>query len=136
MAFGIDDAIAAGLKVIDKFVPDPNAKIQAEEHLRSDLQAWDKQQTDVNAAEAANASPFVAGWRPAIGWACAYAFAFTFAIAPTITWFGALAGHVIPLPAFDTANIMNMIYGMLGMAGLLTACTVLLAEGLVIALRL
>lgn len=120
MAFGIDDAIAAGLKVIDKFVPDPNAKIQAEEHLRADLQAWDKQQTDVNAAEAANASVFVAGWRPAIGWACAYAFCFIYAFAPTISWIASFWGKNIPLPAFNSADVMNMIYGMLGMAGLRT----------------
>ena len=34
MAFGIDDAIAAGLKIIDKFIPDPEAKIKAEQELR------------------------------------------------------------------------------------------------------
>ena len=35
MAFGIDDAIAAGLKIIDKFIPDPEAKIKAEQELRN-----------------------------------------------------------------------------------------------------
>lgn len=34
MAFGIDDAIAAGLKIIDKFIPDPQAKIEAEQELQ------------------------------------------------------------------------------------------------------
>jgi hypothetical protein len=29
MAFGIDDAIAAGLKIIDKFIPDPAEKAKA-----------------------------------------------------------------------------------------------------------
>jgi len=33
MAFGIDDAIATGLKIIDKFIPDPEAKIKAEQEL-------------------------------------------------------------------------------------------------------
>ena len=28
--FGVDDAIAAGLKVLDKFIPDPEAKAKAE----------------------------------------------------------------------------------------------------------
>jgi hypothetical protein len=120
MAFGIDDAVAAGLKVIDKFIPDPNAKIAAEEHLRSDLAAWDKQQTDVNAAEASNASVFTSGWRPAIGWSCAYAFCFIYAIAPTISWIAGFWGKTVPLPPFNSADVMNMIYGMLGMAGLRT----------------
>ena len=61
MAFGIDDAIAAGLKVLDKFVPDPEAKAKAEAELRSSLQQWDKAQTDVNAVEASNPNLFVAG---------------------------------------------------------------------------
>ena len=39
MAFGIDDAIAAGLKILDKFVPDPAAKTQAEGELREALLA-------------------------------------------------------------------------------------------------
>ena len=34
MAFGVSDAIAAGLKIVDKFVPDPAEKIKAEAALR------------------------------------------------------------------------------------------------------
>lgn len=35
MAFGIDDAIAAGLKILDKFIADPEAKAKAEFELQS-----------------------------------------------------------------------------------------------------
>ena len=59
MAFGIDDAIAAGLQIINKFVPDPAQKQAAEDSLRSSLQAWDGQQNAVNTVEGANASVFV-----------------------------------------------------------------------------
>lgn len=34
MAFGIDDAIATGLKIIDKFIADPAEKFKAESELR------------------------------------------------------------------------------------------------------
>ena len=51
MAFGIDDAIAAGLKIVDKFIPDPAAKMKAELELRKDLAGWDKAQMEVNKAE-------------------------------------------------------------------------------------
>lgn len=34
MAFGLDDAIATGLKIIDKFIADPDAKIKAEQELQ------------------------------------------------------------------------------------------------------
>ena len=86
MSFGIDDAIAAGLKVLDKFVPDPEAKAKAESELRSALQQWDKNQTDVNAVEAASSSLFVAGWRPFIGWCCGAALAYQYVLTPLMMW--------------------------------------------------
>lgn len=120
MTFGIADAVAAGLKVIDKFVPDPEAKAKAEEQLRSDLQAWDKAQTDVNAVEAANENIFVSGWRPALGWTCAFAFAFIYVIGPMITWLSTMAGNPIPLPSFNVDALMGLTLGMLGLGGLRT----------------
>ena len=120
MTFGIADAVAAGLKVIDKFVPDPAAKVKAEEQLRADLHAWDKAQTDVNAVEAANENIFVSGWRPALGWTCAFAFAFIYVIGPMITWLSTMAGNPIPLPSFNVDALMGLTLGMLGLGGLRT----------------
>lgn len=120
MTFGIGDAVAAGLKVIDKFVPDPAAKVKAEEQLRADLQAWDKAQTDVNAVEAANENIFVSGWRPALGWTCAFAFAFIYVLGPLITWLSTMAGNPIPLPSFNVDALMGLTLGMLGLGGLRT----------------
>src|SRR5690349_1351153 len=39
-------------------------------------------QLEVNKAEAAHNSIFVAGWRPFIGWVCGAAFAYTFVLQP------------------------------------------------------
>ena len=114
MAFGIDDAIAAGLKVLDKFVPDPNAKAQFEADLRSSLQQWDKQQSDTNTAEAQNPSLFVSGWRPAIGWIGAAGLAYQYVVRPLAIGFGATG-----LPPLDS-SLMELIMAMLGMAGLRT----------------
>ena len=118
MAFGIDDAIAAGLKVLDKFVPDPAAKAKAESELRDALLSWDKQQTDVNAIEAANANVFVSGWRPAIGWSCAFAFCFLYVVSPIVSWGLLLFGKNVPLPSFNADALMSMTFGMLGLAGM------------------
>lgn len=112
MAFGIDDAIAAGLKVLDKFVPDPEAKAKAEEALRQDLMQWDKNQTDVNAVEAANSNIFVSGWRPMIGWIGATGLAYQYVIRPLATGFG-IAG----LPALD-GSLMELVVGLLGFGGM------------------
>lgn len=118
MAFGIDDAIAAGLKVIDKFIPDPAEKIKAEQALRQDLLAWDKAQTDVNAVEAQHASLWVSGWRPGLGWCCTVAFAFIYVVGPMITWASTLYGRPVPLPSFNVDALMSLTFGMLGLAGM------------------
>lgn len=120
MAFGIGDAVAAGLKVLDKFVPDPAAKAQAESELRTALMAWDAQQTKVNEVEAANPNIFVSGWRPALGWTCAFAFAFIYILGPIVAWIAMLSGSSIPLPKFDADALISLTLGMLGLGGLRT----------------
>lgn len=112
MAFGIDDAIAAGLKVLDKFIPDPAAKAQAESELRSSLQLWDKAQTDVNAVEAANPNIFVSGWRPCIGWIGALGLAYQYVFRPLAVGF-----YGIGLPPLD-GSLMELVVGLLGLGGM------------------
>ena len=114
MAFGIDDAVAAGLKILDKFVPDPNAKAQFEADLRQSLQQWDQQQSETNTAEAQNPSLFVSGWRPAIGWIGAAGLAYQYVVRPVAVGLGATG-----LPLLD-GSLMELVMAMLGMAGLRT----------------
>jgi hypothetical protein len=119
--FGIDDAIAAGLKIVDKFIPDPVAKIEAEKALRADLVAWDKGQMAVNAVEAASQNVFVSGWRPAIGWVCAAALAYQYVVTPVAMWASQVTGHPLPLPAVRIdAQLWELTTAMLGMGGLRT----------------
>ena len=120
MAFGIDDAIAAGLKIIDKFVPDPAAKVQAEQALRESLFQRDASQNMVNAAEASSSSVFVAGWRPFIGWVCGAALAYTYMIVPIGMWAAIMVGHPIAKPPALDGNLWELMFGMLGMGGLRT----------------
>jgi hypothetical protein len=112
MAFGIDDAVAAGLQVLNKFIPDPAAKAQAEAELRSSLQAWDKAQTDVNAVEAANPNIFVSGWRPMIGWIGAAGLAYQYIFRPLGVGF-----YGIALPPLD-GSLMELVVGLLGFGGM------------------
>lgn len=112
MAFGIDDAIAAGLQVLNKFVPDPAAKAQAEAELRLSLQSWDKAQTDVNAVEAANPNIFVSGWRPMIGWIGAAGLAYQYIFRPLAVGYSGVA-----LPPLD-GSLMELVVGLLGFGGM------------------
>jgi hypothetical protein len=119
--FGIDDAIAAGLKILDKFIPDQEAKAKAETELRDSLMKWDQGQMQVNATEAAHDSLFVAGWRPAIGWICAFALLYSYILIPfTIYVFSFVLEKPIPkFPVLD-GNLWELMFGMLGMGGLRT----------------
>jgi len=120
MSFGIDDAIGAGLQIINKFVPDPDQRAKAESALRDSLQAWDKSQSDVNAVEAANANVFVSGWRPFIGWTCGLALAYQFVVAPLVMWATLTVGiHLATPPKLDDM-LWQLVFAMLGMGGLRT----------------
>jgi Holin of 3TMs, for gene-transfer release len=114
MAFGIDDAINAGLQIVNKFIPDPNQRAEAEASLRQSLQQWDQQQSETNTAEAQNPSLFVSGWRPAIGWIGASGLAYQYVVRPLA--YGA-GWH--DLPALDS-TLMELVFAMLGMGGLRT----------------
>lgn len=120
MAFGIDDAIAAALKVLDKFIPDPAAKAKAEGELRSSLQLWDKGQTDINAVEAANTNLFVSGWRPFIGWVCGIALAYQYVAAPLLMWIASSLHIALSAPPKLDGTLWELVFALLGMGGLRT----------------
>ena len=110
-------------------IPDPNERAKQAEELRLkilDIAANSaSQQLDVNKVEAASASIFVAGWRPAVGWVCASALAWQYVIDPLATWIlGVLCAwkHVsLPaLPALDSGALMTLLTTMLGFGGLRT----------------
>lgn len=85
-------------------------------------------QLDVNRAEAASSSLFVAGWRPAIGWIGAIALGYQFLAYPLLVWIWALLqarawvpAGLQPPPMLDTEALWVVLSGMLGIAGLRTA---------------
>lgn len=120
MVLGLDDAVAAGLKVLDKFIPDPDAKARAEHELRAALLDWDARQAQVNAAEAGHASLFVAGWRPFVGWTCGTAFAYHYILQPLFVFLAALDGQTLVLPEFSMESLLTVLLGLLGLGGLRT----------------
>lgn len=101
--------------VADKIWPDPAIRdqylIKAQE-LDAQLANG---QAAIDAAEAANSNMFVAGWRPAVGWCCALAFAYHLIIQPLATYAMAIFGHNFPLPTFDSGLLTTILMGMLGL---------------------
>jgi hypothetical protein len=72
--------------LLDKFIEDKDQKAQLAHELATmaDRHAQDLAlaQIEVNKAEAASGSLFKGGWRPAVGWICAVAFAYHFVLQP------------------------------------------------------
>ena len=109
--------------LLDKFIEDKDQKAKlaheiatmAERHAQERALA----QIEVNKTEAASRNPFVAGWRPFIGWTCGIALAWHFVLAPFLMFVAAWVGFDVPrLPVFDMDNLMTVLLGMLGLGGL------------------
>lgn len=116
----IDKFIGAGLQILNKFIPDPQERLKAEAELRTALYQWDQAQTEVNKAEASNASIFVSGWRPFIGWVCGSAMLYQFVLTPLVMWISPAFGFYPAQPPTLDGMLFELMFGMLGIAGLRT----------------
>ena len=82
---------------------------------------WDELQVGLNIEEAKSRNLFLAGWRPFLGWSFAIGISLHVVVMPMIQWVCTLCGLAeIPLPAFPTELMMEVIFGMLGLSGLRT----------------
>lgn len=109
--------------IIDKIIPDAEAAAKAKTDMEmAIIEAANKgalAQLEVNRVEAQHRSIWVAGWRPAIGWTCALAIAWTYVGTPIIeTILILLDKPVIELPTIDMDYLLELVFGMLGLAGL------------------
>lgn len=115
-------------KIIDKVIPDPQAKAAAQleilklnqagefKALDADLQVM-LAQASINEEEAKSPSVFKGGWRPAVGWVCVTGMAYTYVGAPIFGWIGSIYGWPVP-PSIDTFDLLIMLGGMLGFGGM------------------
>mgnify|MGYP001769914608 CR=1 FL=1 len=72
----------------------------------------------VNAAEAANSSVFVSGWRPAVGWCCVAALGYQYVVYPVLLWAVTFYPNLTaPKPVISDV-LMELLFGLLGIAGL------------------
>lgn len=122
------DPITAGIELADRIIsrvwPDKTAQDEAKlEMLKLQIASefqLQAAQIQVNQAEAASQSMFVAGWRPGIGWVCTIALAYQYILRPLLSWLCAVIGHPIPpMPGLDE-NLWELMLGMLGIGGLRT----------------
>lgn len=119
----LGSVLEVGKTLLDRFVPDPQAKAQAEmELVRMAADGELKQviaQLEINAREAAHPSIFVAGWRPAFGWCGALGFVYATIAQPLLAWGAAVKGWPEP-PTLNLDLLWVVVTGMLGIGGLRT----------------
>lgn len=115
--------LEVGKTLLDRFIPDPEKKREAEmELVRMAAEGELKQtiaQLEINAREATHASVFVAGWRPFFGWAGGAGFIYATILQPLLAWGAAIKGWPAP-PTLNLDLLWVVITGMLGIGGLRT----------------
>ena len=112
-------------EVLDRVVPDTEAKEKAKREIEANLIAnansINLAQIDLNKTEAQHRSVWVSGWRPAIGWSCSLGIAWLFIGHPIATWLAMLAGYDdMVMPTIPSDILLELTFAMLGMAGLRT----------------
>ena len=121
----IDKLIGPVAGLLDKFIPDADEKQRLAHEIATmserHAQELAKGLIEINKAEAAHKSMFVAGWRPFVGWTCGVALAWHFVGQPIAVFVIAYIGiESPPLPAFEMESLLTVLLGMLGLGGLRT----------------
>lgn len=106
--------------VLDKVLPDPQARAKAQAEIMAALMAADVSQVEVNKVEAAHRSIFVAGWRPFIGWVGGSALAYIYIVQPMVNWVLQLWYPGVVAPEIMTDNLFELVLAMLGLGGMRT----------------
>lgn len=112
---GAADAVA---KIVGLFKKHPALDSQMQDKEADRELQRDLQQILLNMAESAQGL-FQGGWRPAVGWTCAAAFAYNFVLQPFLIFGFTMAGYgneVAKLPELDMFSIMGVLAGMLGIS--------------------
>lgn len=128
----IGGLIETALKLIDKVLPDPAQKAQAQLELLKLQQAGEFKaleadlqlalaQADINKTDAASSDPFQRRWRPAAGWVCVAGFGYMALLQPLLPWLVAVLGlDAPPLPKIDIDVMMVLLGNLLGFGGFRT----------------
>jgi hypothetical protein len=120
----IDKLIGPVTSLLDKFIEDKDQKAKLAHEVATMAQKHalelSRAQLDVNKAEAQHRSIFVSGWRPAVGWVCVLGMAGNFMVIPFSNFVLALLEIPVKIPLIDTATMMPVLMGMLGLGTLRT----------------
>ena len=116
-------ALNIGSQLIGHFFPNQAdadaAKLKLLELQQSGELAGIAGQMEINKVEAANASVFISGWRPFVGWVCGFGLVYAFIGQPLLSWASNVYHYALP-PTLDVSTLITVLGGMLGLGGLRT----------------
>lgn len=75
-------------------------------------------QMEINKVEAGHSSVFVAAWRPFLGWVGGFSLAYASILEPLMRFVATMMGYEGDFPEIDTNLTIQVVLGMLGIAGL------------------
>ena len=111
-------------QVLDKIFPDTTKADEAKARLAELAMNGELQQVmgqlQINQAEAASGNKYASSWRPTIGYICAFGLAYNFVVYPVLIWYAAVYKPGFVPPPLVADNLMELVLGMLGLAGLRT----------------
>ena len=121
MGIPIIDIISKAIGLIDNLHTSDEERRESAIRELQEVGQQLKAQVEVNRIEAAHASIFVAGWRPAVGWVCGSSLAYAAIIDPLLRFVAKVVfGYSGVFPVVDTNLTMQVLLGMLGLAGMRT----------------
>jgi hypothetical protein len=119
----IGPVLDIGKSIIDRLIPDPAKKQEAETELVKLAMSGDLQQVmgqlAINAKEAESSSVFVAGWRPFVGWICGAGLLYATIIHNLLEWLSLAKQWPTP-PAVDSDLLIYILGVLLGVGTLRT----------------
>lgn len=129
------DAIPVVGKLVDRLIgliPDPQKKAELqleyqklidgkENKLMDVLSTVDAKQAEINMAETNVTGStwfklFMAGWRPALGWVCTFAFTWAFVLQPICIFILKALHNPMEVPRLDIGELITVLVGMLGLS--------------------
>jgi hypothetical protein len=114
--------VTVGSQLITRLFPDPAqaaaANLELTKMQMSGELAQITGQLDINKVEAASTSVFVSGWRPFVGWVCGIGLGYVAIVEPIARFIATMVGYTGNFPVIDTTITMQVLMGMLGLAGM------------------
>lgn len=106
--------------LLDKVIPDADERARLSHEIATlatrQVHENNLAQLEINKAEAASASVFKGGWRPATGWLIVTVLAWTYLIQPFVVFALTVAHYDLPpLPKLEADALTPILLGMLGL---------------------